>query len=321
MNDTNINCINSCLNGNCQGNICVCYSPYTGPNCSIRFEIYIGLPYVIYYWISVVLQIILVGYSFYKLFLIIKNSKKFSMQHLVLILIFSSVTLRLGNYFTDIDGDYIRNFEYPVWQQLSWDFFYPCIISSYTCELFIWIELYTATSFQKIEMLPKLKWVFLVVNLIIFPIQLTYDLLSSLTSISVMLIIWYGYLGIVILAEVIGFFFVGGRLLHKMKKMSSVTPLTKKIFFKLSILTFVIGGVALLALILDLVFVFLAFYDNIWIWFCSDCVLRIVEFFLPLLLAINIRPPIEKTVSYGSEDIELKVENSKKSLYSFSESD
>jgi len=243
----------------------------------------------------------------------------FSIKHLVLILCAIAIFLRSMNYLTESDGDWVRNDYIEPWGYLSWYIYYPCIISSYTCELFIWIELYTTTTYQRIEMLPKLKWVFLIINAIIFPIEIAYRITASFIINTSLESVWYIYLGTVALGEIIGFCIVGTLLLKRVRKMNSVTPIIKKMFIKITVMTFATTALALVCLVLLCLFGILPSINSVWMWYVLDVIDRIVELLLVWLMVFNIQPP-PATKTSASEDIEMHKENKEVSGYSFSES-
>ena len=63
------------------------------------------------------------------------------MKHLSLILLFIGSFLRVPSYWITIDGNFDRNVALDPFGAFTYYFYYPCVISAYTCEIFIWSEL------------------------------------------------------------------------------------------------------------------------------------------------------------------------------------
>ena len=78
-------CETNCVYGQCVSSVCSCEEGYTGTDCSIPFEYYIGIPYTIMNSISVFFHFVLLIYLIYIIFCLKKQ--KFNIKHIIIGLI------------------------------------------------------------------------------------------------------------------------------------------------------------------------------------------------------------------------------------------
>jgi len=310
------NCTIDCgAHGSCSGTSCTCFYTYTGANCETTFHQALGAQYSAYYYVNIVMWFFTAAFACFMLARFIKKAPFFSMRHLIVVLLCLATIARVADYWACIDGNFDRQEELEPLDGLLFNIYYPFAISAYTCELFVWIELYTATTLTKIEMLPRLRWVFLVINVVIFVVEISYRVAISRNIGSVQNIlftIWLIYMASVVLFESIGFLFLGVKFYRTLMEMTSIGDSAKQFFRRLSFMTFLSTGLLLFGFFVIAFTFVLAKHPETWLylnWFS-----RFLEAFLIVIMILTIKPPqtvVHISHSHNSEQEEKKT-------YSFS---
>mmetsp|Transcript_28502 Transcript_28502/g.40211 ORF Transcript_28502/g.40211 Transcript_28502/m.40211 type:complete len:350 (+) Transcript_28502:487-1536(+) len=287
-----------CDNGECSNNKCLCDYGWAGKSCHTLFEDYIGTPYDIYFYIISITYLIQTAVIAWRVYYFYRLSRSPSMRHAAFILLFIGVFLRTLNYFVEIDGNYGRNQTVDPWGSLSFYLFYPCLISAYTCEILIWLELVTnTTSLVRIETLPRYRKVFITISAIIFPLEFALriaQVTADGSTVATLIYIWAGYILLVTLVEGLGFLIIGSKILIKVSRMMSITAneVQKSAFRQLSTVILVHTGMLLVTIVL-VIMLLLAGRDADK-WFPLVIVTRFWEVGLVYAFVFTVRPPKEE---------------------------
>jgi len=300
-------------NGHCQNHECKCeVARYAGSHCQYFLEDYLGTPYLVYFYIVTVVSVVLWIASSVQTFLKHQERKNLSMLHIASWFITIAMFLRVISYFLVVDGEWGRDDKLEPFSGLCFFLFYPLMLGSYLCMLFLWIELYTATTTMTIENLPRYRKFFIVLNGFMFPFEIVARTLTAVyydTPIAyAILTIYFLYIGLACLLEAGGFIIVAGLVLRRLSHNRSLTATeqARRTFFKIS------GIMIACSVLLLIVMVIVALYlgtDTPESYFVILWLSRIVEYAVVCVLLYVYHVP-RHTASSSSTRTEMELKKS-----------
>mmetsp|Transcript_14441 Transcript_14441/g.20134 ORF Transcript_14441/g.20134 Transcript_14441/m.20134 type:complete len:324 (-) Transcript_14441:38-1009(-) len=298
---------------------CVCDTTYIEPDC-VYFPYKVNqVAYISYYYpmtlafFGLLLATSYRVYEFLRTFeSIAKWKEEFSVRHLAVVSLWFGLLARNIFNALNLDMDWNRNVTgfFPFFLYI----FYPFICVAFTCELLLWLELYSTTTLHNIEKLPHYKKWLIIFNAIVFPIEVVLRILIvSDRQLQVLNFIWFLFLGVLVLTETIGFLIVGSLLLRKVMRMQSVTgqEQQKAAFTKLTRTLIVQTCIVLIACVLFAITAVGG--QNADVFFAAAVCARFVESVAVVFMLVLLKPPPRQGTTLSSTQPQSKSASVEKS--------
>mmetsp|Transcript_26737 Transcript_26737/g.37633 ORF Transcript_26737/g.37633 Transcript_26737/m.37633 type:complete len:344 (-) Transcript_26737:85-1116(-) len=211
--------------GVCKKGKCLCETSFIPPDCTY-FPYKIGVPYTCFYYPMTIAFFCLWIFTSYRLFQFSKDIRRwkyeFGVRHIAIILLWFGLLARVIFNGVNLDMNWKRNSTgfYPFLLQA----FYPFALSAFSCELVVWMELYSTTTLHNIERLPRYRKWLIIFNVVMFPTLQILRLIATLQpTLRVLDWIWMFLLAVFVLVITGGFVLVGYLLLRKIRAMKALT--------------------------------------------------------------------------------------------------
>jgi len=275
------------------------------PDCKY-FPFKLGVAYPSYFYPMSFVALVLWTITSYRLFQLIRSfrtlekwKEEFSVRHLAILMLWLGLLGRIIFFATNLDGQWDRNTTgfFPFFFYI----FYPCVGVAFSCELLVWMELYTTTTLHNIEKLPKYRKYLLLFNGIVFPVEITLRIAITLKHVRFLLLIWFSFLGVLVLSETIGFLVVALLLLKKVSKMKSLTGQNqqKAAFMKLTGTLVVQTFIVLIACLLFVATTFTA-TKRAEMFLLVNVLARFIEYVAVIFILVIIKPQTQRVFATTS---------------------